>query len=154
MDPISFKPDEGETLVFKFETDSTVPNEVFCLTIIDAHTGQITRYAPGYLRIRDGLERLRAAKLTISHSNFHRKVATKYYGIALDRFFDTCAAAKERMPHDTHKLSDWAQAFQMPLPRGGANDVWSSALQHRCDSGARVILRLYLELTAPAEAQV
>jgi hypothetical protein len=154
MDPITFQPVSGETLIYKFESDGTVPNEVHCLTIINYDTGTLSRYAPapGYPPIWDGIERLAGAKLAISHTVFHYRVVTKFFGVPLPNYYDTFAEARKRLPDESHKLTDWARAFRIPLSNGRANTNWTPAVQSRCDAGASVIERLYHELTAPVEA--
>jgi len=145
---------EREKLVFKFETDNTTPTSVFCLSIIDTATGELSRYADNHRHLEpicNGIFRLSQAS-TVSHSLFHRNVVERFYGVLLARHTDTFENLREIFPDQSNKLTDWAQRLGMPLPLGRGNKAWSAALQQRCDHGCAVICRLWQELNGKVTA--
>jgi hypothetical protein len=140
---------EREKLVFKFETDNTTPTSVFCLSIIDTATGDLSRYADNHPHLEPiwpGILRITAAETAISHTVFHRKVVETYFAMPIVDYTDTFAILREIFPDKSAKLTDWAARLGMPLTQGRCNKAWTAALQQRCDQGCRVIFRLWQEL--------
>jgi DNA polymerase-1 len=157
------------TLIVDLEADGLLPEltTIWQLSIIDADTGALVSYndhdGPAHGRSLDtGLRRLAGADRLVFHHGlgYDLPAITKVYGdkYPLDwrKVCDTLVLSRLGNPERQggHSLESWGERLEVPLAKVEHEDWtrWSFKMEHRCNTDARITLKVYKRLVGMYDA--
>lgn len=167
----------AERLIYDCETDGLLPTltKLHCLAIYNLADGSLAHYAdqPGYTPIREGVDRLVAASVTIGHNilGFDELAIEKVYKVKLKgtprdtlvlshliwphiKDSDFVLAGKGMLPNHMigrHALEAWG--WRLGLLKGkysGGWDAWSKDMHDYMLQDVRVTVKLWERIEASA----
>ncbi len=134
------------SLVFDIETDGLNPSKIFCMSAIDAETGQ--QYSYGENKLDDGIKHLQSADKLIGHNiiGFDLPVIQKLSGVDLwdKSIVDTLVLSRLFNPiRSSHSLEAWG--YKLEYPKMDFNDYseYSEEMMKYCDHDVKLNHKVY-----------
>jgi len=137
-------------ILFDAEGDGLFPTRLWCFSLIDIDTREITEYGPK--DIEAGLKHLQKADVLIGHNiiGYDLPHIKRLYGVDFEgtKIIDTLVLSRLNNPiqEGLHSLQTWGVKMGFPKVEHECWSQYTKGMQNRCTMDVRLNLKVYLYL--------